>query len=272
MKVRCSNCGTEYHIPEKIVKGKKRLKLKCAKCREIFVVPVEKLLEEKEIEDVLKEVEEKREEIKLEEKEEEKKEIRIEEEEPKLEELEKQVEEEEEKELLETIEKLKEERSRKAKRVFITNIIVFIIVAIIDLGGLYLIKNPLLLSSVGFAIKNVKPHLWDCADGNVFLVEGVVVNKSRIPKRYVKLKVILYGKDGKVIATGTGYAGIIFAESEVKNLDKNFLKKALTEFNPSTQDYYRVPREGEKPFMVPIFSGFDGGKSFKVQIVEAPNV
>ncbi len=271
MKVKCPHCGKEYILPEKLVKGKKKLKLKCAECREVFVVPIDELEEEREIEEVLREIEEKKEEIRLDT---ETSPAQEEEalEEPSLEELEKEVEKEEEEKILETIEKLKEEKEKKARRNLITNIVVFVILIFMNLAGFYFIRNPMALSSIGFGLEDIKPILWDCLDGNIFFVKGVVYNKSRLSKRYVKLRVKLYDEKGAVIAEGTGYAGFIFSKEEVKNLSKDFIKANLTVFNPKISDYYRVPRDGKKPFMIPIFSGFEGGKSFKVQIIEAPNI
>ncbi len=37
MIIRCPNCGFEHDVPDHVLEGKERAKLRCAKCREVFV-------------------------------------------------------------------------------------------------------------------------------------------------------------------------------------------------------------------------------------------
>jgi predicted Zn finger-like uncharacterized protein len=115
-------------------------------------------------------------------------------------------------------------------------------------------------------IKKLEGQEMFIQDSKIFLVTGVVQNKSTKPRRYVFLKCRLIGKDGSVIGERFAPAGLSVSKNDAERMARADLEKS------------RIPNEGlvldkgrEIPFTIAYLDvEFGKAKEFTVEIYEAP--
>lgn len=123
----------------------------------------------------------------------------------------------------------------------------------------------------GLELSSLQGYEDEIGQHRIYVIKGNVTNKSRRAKKYVKLRVIILDQVGNRIKEKVIFCGNVFTREELEKLSPKFL----------TGDEILQPKkpkdmvvEGHKgiSFMA-IFSGLPReGKSFKVEIIEAPGV
>lgn len=102
--------------------------------------------------------------------------------------------------------------------------------------------------------------------GKVFVIQGKVANRSQKAKRLVKLKGLLFSKDGRTLATSIGYGGHTISNEEVKNSTYDSLKSSFG--FPSTGQARPVSPQESVPFTIIFFSPPAGAVEYQVTITE----
>ncbi|NIO05325.1 MAG: DUF3426 domain-containing protein [Proteobacteria bacterium] len=105
----------------------------------------------------------------------------------------------------------------------------------------------------------------------VYIIKGNVANKSRRARRSVKLRVIILDQAGNRIKDKEIYGGNVFTREELEKLSPRFLtgEEVLEPKRPKDM----VLEAHQNISFMAIFSGLPReGKSFKVEILEAPGV
>lgn len=105
----------------------------------------------------------------------------------------------------------------------------------------------------------------------VYIIKGNVTNKSRRARRSVKLRVIILDQAGNRIKDKEIYGGNVFTREELEKLSPRFLTGEEI-LQPKRPKDMVLEAHRTISFMA-IFSGLPReGKSFKVEILEAPGV
>jgi predicted Zn finger-like uncharacterized protein len=105
----------------------------------------------------------------------------------------------------------------------------------------------------------------------LFVIEGRVDNQSGFTKKYIKMKVVIFGVDKAKLAEKEAVCGQIIGREELKNLPEDFFKGEMV-IRPKT-DKGRIVSPGKAvPFMAIFGNLSTQAEEFQVEIVEAPNL
>ena len=105
----------------------------------------------------------------------------------------------------------------------------------------------------------------------VFVIEGKVDNQSGFTKKYIKMRVVIFGLDKAKLAEKEAVCGRIIGREELKNLPEDFFKGEMV-IRPKTDEDRIVSPGKAAPFMA-IFKNLSvQAEEFQVEIVEAPNL
>jgi predicted Zn finger-like uncharacterized protein len=105
----------------------------------------------------------------------------------------------------------------------------------------------------------------------LFIIEGKVKNQSRITKRHIKIRVIIFDQDKLKVAEKEAICGRVISRGELKKQPIEFLRGEMV-IKPQTKEEM-ITRSGKTtPFMVIFKDPPTQAKEFKVEIVEAPNL
>jgi predicted Zn finger-like uncharacterized protein len=106
--------------------------------------------------------------------------------------------------------------------------------------------------------------------GKVYIIQGKVANRSKVTKKYVKLKGVLFDKEGKIVASSIGYCGRTTANKEIKESTFDSLKSTFNFISPAQAP--QVPSQQSLPFTIVFFSPPSDATEFRVEIIEAPSL
>jgi len=106
--------------------------------------------------------------------------------------------------------------------------------------------------------------------GKVYIIQGKVANRSKVTKKYVKLKGVLFDKEGKIVATSIGYCGRTTANKEIKESTFASLKSSFNFISPAQAP--QVSSQQSLPFTIIFFSPPSDATEFRVEIIEAPSL
>ena len=106
--------------------------------------------------------------------------------------------------------------------------------------------------------------------GKVFVIQGKLANRSGETKKYVKLKGLLFNKEGKVVAHSIGYCGRALTNKKIKEFTYASLKSSFGFIPPAKAP--PVPAKRSVPFTIIFFSPPAGATEYKVEIAEAPPI
>lgn len=101
----------------------------------------------------------------------------------------------------------------------------------------------------------------------VYVIQGRVANRSKETKKYVKLKGLLFNKEGKTLASSTGYCGLAITSKEIRETAYASLKSSFGFISPAKAP--PVPSQQSLPFTIIFFSPPGGATEFRVEIAEA---
>jgi len=106
---------------------------------------------------------------------------------------------------------------------------------------------------------------------SLFIIEGKVDNQSRLAKKHIKVKVVIFDQNKNKVAEKETTCGHIIGRGELKNLPPDFFKGEMM-IKPQMEKEMIASSGKTIPFMV-IFKDLSSqAKEFKVEIVEAPNL
>jgi predicted Zn finger-like uncharacterized protein len=107
------------------------------------------------------------------------------------------------------------------------------------------------------------------AAGRLFVIKGKLRNDYPEARNFIRVKGILYLKDGKVAQDRIVYCGNVLSDADLKVLDKETINKKLGNRFGNNKANYRVPSGKVLPFMV-VFSDIphEVGE-FSVEVVDS---
>jgi len=105
----------------------------------------------------------------------------------------------------------------------------------------------------------------------LFIIEGKVDNKSRLSKKHIKLRVVIYDKNKAKVAEKEAICGRIMGREELKNLPPDFFKGEMKVIPQMEREM--IASFGQTiPFMVIFRNLPPQAKEFKVEIIDAPDL
>lgn len=107
------------------------------------------------------------------------------------------------------------------------------------------------------------------AAGRLFVIKGELKNTYTGPRNFIRMKGVLYFKDGKVAKDQIVYCGNVLSEAELQSLGKEAIRKKLNNRFGNNKSNFRIPTGKSVPFMV-VFSDLpeDLGE-FSVEVVDS---
>ena len=102
------------------------------------------------------------------------------------------------------------------------------------------------------------------------IIEGKVKNQSRLTKKYIKVKVMIFDRDRFKVAEKEAICGRVISREELKNQPAEFFQGEMV-IKPQTEQGMVTPPGQTTPFMVILKDPPSQAQEFKVEIVEAPN-
>ncbi|MBW2107173.1 MAG: zinc-ribbon domain-containing protein [Deltaproteobacteria bacterium] len=107
------------------------------------------------------------------------------------------------------------------------------------------------------------------AAGRLFVIKGELKNTYAEPRNFIRMKGVLYFKDGKVAKDQIVYCGNVLSDGELQSLGKEAIRKKLNNRFGNNKSNFRVPTGKSVPFMV-VFSDLpeDLGE-FSVEVVDS---
>jgi predicted Zn finger-like uncharacterized protein len=106
---------------------------------------------------------------------------------------------------------------------------------------------------------------------SLFIIEGKVKNQSQYTKKYIKIRVVIFGQDKLKVDQKEAICGRIISREELKKQPLEFLRGEMV-IKPETNKEMVAPSGKATPFMVIFKDPPSQAKEFKVEIVEAPNL
>jgi predicted Zn finger-like uncharacterized protein len=192
---------------------------------------------------------------------------------------------------------LKPKRMVRAERRGPSLFFAIIVVSILLVFGIFYLwtelgSGAMLSSYLEYPIKKIT-HLWDQIWGTekeglivgdlngyeekvedipLFIIEGKVTNQSRLTKKYIKIRVVIFDQDKAKLAEKETVCGRIISRGEVRNLPPDFFKGDMM-IQPRTEREMIIPSNQAAPFMMILKEDLSNrAKEFKIEIVEAPNL
>jgi hypothetical protein len=105
----------------------------------------------------------------------------------------------------------------------------------------------------------------------LFIVNGKVDNQSRLSKKHIKLRVMIYDQNKAKVAEKETICGRIMGREELKNLSPDFFKGEM-KIIPQMEREMIASFGQAIPFMVIFRNLPPQAKEFKVEIIEAPDL
>mgnify|MGYP001570073514 CR=1 FL=1 len=106
---------------------------------------------------------------------------------------------------------------------------------------------------------------------SLFIIEGKVKNQSKLTKKHIKIRVIIFDQDKLKVAEKEGICGRIIGRGELKKQPVEFFRGEMV-IKPQTKQEMITPSGKATPFMVIFKDPPSQAKEFKVEILEAPNL
>ncbi|BCS88815.1 DUF3426 domain-containing protein [Pseudodesulfovibrio sediminis] len=118
-------------------------------------------------------------------------------------------------------------------------------------------------------LKNVKQYYVPNEKvGNLFVVEGKAVNTFPTPKEQIKVEVILYDKDGKVLTSKAFLCGNVLSQFQLQVQTEKEIEDGLASEVGILSNNTFVRSGAATPFMAVFFDPPTGVKEFVVKVVD----
>lgn len=108
--------------------------------------------------------------------------------------------------------------------------------------------------------------------GQIFVIEGKVVNEFPVPKELIQVEAAIYGPDKKPLATKTQMAGTVLSLFQLQVLGEKELESFLNNKIEILTNNTNIPKGGEVPFMVLFYAPPPNVSEFGVKIVDVKDV
>jgi len=115
---------------------------------------------------------------------------------------------------------------------------------------------------------NIKEHtVKNWIVGDIFIVQGIAVNKNTSPVSQVKVRGRILDSSGTVLMEEKVYAGNILTDEELKNLTEEEIKEELSNSLGSDFLNREIPYKGEIPFMIVFSNPPESAKEYLIDSV-----
>ncbi len=121
-----------------------------------------------------------------------------------------------------------------------------------------------------FPLSHLKGYRLVVQGKEVFVVEGRVINRSKDPRRWVKLQGKLLDRSGRVVATGVGFSGRYLPRGEIEGMALPLLEDFSRRRQPS--GVAPLAPGDSAPFTILFVSPPSGATDFQVEVLEAPSL
>lgn len=108
--------------------------------------------------------------------------------------------------------------------------------------------------------------------GQIFVIEGKVVNEFPAPKELIQVEAAIYGPDKQVLASKTQLAGTVLSLFQLQVLGEKELEAFLHNKIEVLTNNTNIPTGGEVPFMVLFYAPSPNVSEFGVKIVDVKDV
>jgi predicted Zn finger-like uncharacterized protein len=105
--------------------------------------------------------------------------------------------------------------------------------------------------------------------GRLFVVKGQVRNDYPGPRNFIRVKGIIYLKDGRVVQNSIVYCGNILSEAELQTMDRLAIKKRLNNRFGDNKSNLKVSPGRALPFMIVFFDIPQDLGEFSVEVVDS---
>ena len=108
--------------------------------------------------------------------------------------------------------------------------------------------------------------------GQIFVIEGKVVNEFPVPKELIQVEAAIYGPDKQPLASKTQLAGTTLSLFQLQVLGEKELESFLNNKIEILTNNTNIPTGGEVPFMVLFYAPPPNVSEFGVKIVDVKDV
>lgn len=123
---------------------------------------------------------------------------------------------------------LEETKPKSGILTIVVSLLIIILFSGTGIGFVWWQKTKILEQEGSFGITEVKAEFFESKTlGNVFVVKGKITNGYRVPKSFLKVKCVLYGKDNKKLAEKVAFASNVFTKDEIRELTYAEIEKGL---------------------------------------------
>jgi len=105
--------------------------------------------------------------------------------------------------------------------------------------------------------------------GSLFVIKGKVRNDYPEPRNFIRVKGVLYLKNGKVAQNRIVYCGNMLSDAELESIDRLSIKKRLSNRFGDNKSNFRVPPGKDLPFMVVFYDIPPDLGEFSVEVVDS---
>ncbi|MDY6953664.1 MAG: DUF3426 domain-containing protein, partial [Thermodesulfobacteriota bacterium] len=105
--------------------------------------------------------------------------------------------------------------------------------------------------------------------GRLFVIKGQVRNDYPEARNFIRVKGIIYLKDGKVVQNGMAYCGNLLSDAELQTKDRLSIKKRLNNRFGDNKSNLKVPPGKTLPFMIVFFDIPKDLGEFSVEVVDS---
>lgn len=159
----------------------------------------------------------------------------------------------------------------KPKSGILTIFVSILIVVLFSGSGIGFIwwqKTKILEQEGSFGISEVKAEFYESKTlGNVFVVRGKITNGYRVPKSFLKVRCVLYGKGNKKLAEKVAFASNTFTKDEIRELTYAEIEKGLNNKMGKSMMNVDVSPGKTIPFMVIFDKLPDGVTHIEVEAI-----
>ncbi len=108
-------------------------------------------------------------------------------------------------------------------------------------------------------------------ENSLFIIEGKVKNRSRVIRKYIRIRAFIFDQDKIKVAEKDAICGRIISREELKKQPVEFFKGEMV-IEPQTELEMVTPPGKATPFMVIVKNPPSQVKEFKIEILEAPKL
>jgi hypothetical protein len=148
-----------------------------------------------------------------------------------------------------------------------------LLILILAAAGYYYWLNYLGAENRWLSIQKMEGQETLIRDGRVFLIRGVVLNRSTKPRKYIILRAKLFDDKKAPMGERFGLAGLQFSNQEIERMGKPDIEAKISKFRKLSDDTFVVPPRKGMPFSIVFAAPYSARpKEFSVEIAEAPRL